>query len=255
MVTHRPSSILGAMIRRLALLTLVLSVPTAAQAQDDDPRIAEARERFEEADAAFESGDFERALSGFEASHQIMVEAGHPNAILVLFNIAASNERLDRQRVALTQFERFLAEAPADSPLREEAERRAEALRWELEGGDGDGGEDTGGGGMSPVGPIIAAIGGAALITGAILGGVALSESDAATADCVDMACPESARGDIEGAQTLANASDGLIFGGLAVAATGVILMFVLQDGGDDDASASAACGPTGCGVVVSGRF
>lgn len=252
MVTTTPSAILRAMIRRLALLTLVLSIPAGAQAQDDDPRIAEARERFEEADAAFESGDYERALQGFEASHRIMVEAGHPNAILVLFNIAASNERIERRQVALTQFERFVAEGPADSPLREQAQRRADALRAAIASGGGGSG---GGGGISPVGPIIAAVGGAALITGAILGGVALSEGDAATADCVDSRCPEAARGDIESAQTLANVSDALLFGGLAVAATGVILIFVLQDGGDDDATASAACGPTGCGVIVSGSF
>jgi hypothetical protein len=96
-------------------------------------------------------------------------------------------------------------------------------------------------------------VGGAAAIAGAVFGGVALADSDGARADCSGTVCPESARSGIADAQTLANVADGLLWGGLAVAATGVVLMFVLADGGETQAS--AGCSPDGCGAVVRGRF
>lgn len=246
------------MTQRLLLAVLVLGASVPAVAQDtEDPRIAEARQRFDVAQAAFERSDYTLALEAFSDVFQTMEEVGHPNALLVLYNVARTNQRLGRDSHALEQYERYLREAATDAPNREAAARNAAELRRRaaMSSGDGGdaGGEAGGGGGISPVGLIIASVGGATAIVGAVLGGVALSESDAARAGCGDGVCPPGARDGIGSAQTLANVSDALLFGGLVVAATGVVLMFVLAD--DGSVEASAACGPTGCGAVVRGTF
>jgi hypothetical protein len=50
----------------------------------------------------------------------------------------------------------------------------------------------------------------------------------------------------------LANAADGLLWGGLAVLATGVVLVLVLSESGT---TASAACTDEGCVGIVRGVF
>lgn len=233
------------------LIALLLTGPIGhAQEAPADPRVAQARAQFERADEHYQAGDYALALEGYQSAYDTLAALGHPNAALVIFNIARTNERLGRVQVALEGFERFLVEAPADAPYRDDATRHAADLRRRIELQQIDA-PPTSGGGVSPVGPVIAAVGGAIAIGGAILGGVALSESDSARAGCVDTRCPSDARPGIESAQTLANVADGLLFGGLAVAAVGVVLVFVLTDGGDTEAT--AACGPTGC--VVRGTF
>lgn len=247
--------------RHLMIAALVLASANPAMAQEQDPRLAAARERFDAAQAAYDASNYAQALEGFTEVLETMQALGHPNAILVLYNVARSNHRLGQDREALTQYERFLAESAPDAPGREDAARNAAELRRRLDrsggssggGGGGSSGGGGGGGGVSPIGIIIASVGAAAAIVGGVLGGVALSDSDAARQGCVDGRCPSSARDSIAGAQTLANVADGLIFGGLAVAATGVVLMFVLADDGGTEAA--AACDPTGCGAVVRGTF
>lgn len=245
-------------MRQLPALTLLaaLLLPLGAAAQaPEDPRVTQARARFDRADTHYQAEDYALALEEYRAAYDLMVQAGHPNAILILFNVARTNERLERLEVALSQFEQFLVDAPQDSEFRDRATRHAANIRRILElRGEGAAEDEGGGGGISPIGIVIAAVGAATAITGGILGAVALSESDAARVGCVDMACPADARDGIASAQTLANVSDGLLFGGLAVAATGVVLMFVLGDGGGET-TASAGCGPNGCGAMVRGSF
>jgi tetratricopeptide (TPR) repeat protein len=85
-------------------------------------------------------------------------------------------------------------------------------------------------------GIVMAAAGGAAVIAGAIVGALALGEAgaadDALPASCdADRACPTFEEGVVEPtydtARTLAHIADGLLFGGAAVAATGVVLWIV----------------------------
>lgn len=249
----------------VVLLLASAGAPTWGYAQDAEPErpeVAEARTRFELAERHFDSGDYALALTEFERVHELMTAAGHPNTSYVLYNIALTNERMGRDAAAVEAYERFLAETGDDAPNRADARNRLRELRARvaLEERDrgaaspsGDGG--GGGGGVSTVGIVVAATGGAAAIVGGIFGGLALSNSESARAECVDMRCPESARDGIADAQTLANVADGLLFGGLAVAATGVVLMFVLDEGGGGDAQASAACTGDGCVAVVAGRF
>lgn len=258
------------MMKRFVLtlaLTLLAFAGVAAAQDGEDPRIAEARAHFETGERAFDEGSFALARTEYEQAMSLMEEAGHPGAIIMLYNIALANFELGNDQESRAQFQRYLDEAPADAPHRDAAQRRIQDI--DLRAGDTGGGtgptpqpgpgpSDGGGGGevVSPVGVVIASVGAATAIAGAVVGGLALANSDAARADCTaDMVCPEEARADIADAQTLAYVADGLLFGGLAVAATGVVLMFVLADGGGDDASASAMCTPDGCGAVVRGVF
>jgi tetratricopeptide (TPR) repeat protein len=108
---------------------------------------------------------------------------------------------------------------------------------------------------------VVAAAGGAMVIGGAITGGLALGEADALVAACPNGEC--GARVDLDGrrstAQTLAITTDVLLFGGAAVAATGVILGLVLSASGTsssaDAPEVSAACSPTGCAASLRARF
>lgn len=227
-----------------------VSATALAQSSSSDPRVADARARFERAEAHYEAGDYALALEGYERAYEILREVGHPNAPLVIYNVARSNERLGRVRVALEQFERFLVDAPSDTPYRDDATRHAADLRRRLELERADA---PSGGGPSVAGVVVLAVGGAAAVAGAILAGVAWSESEAARAGCEGTRCPPQARAGLEGAQELALAADVLLFGGLAVAATGALLLILLD--GDGGAEASVACGPTGCGASIRGRF
>lgn len=243
----------------LLVIPALLVAPILARAQAaEDPRIADARARFERAEEHYGSGNFALALEGYEYAYERLREAGHPNAVLVTYNIAQTNERLGRLRVALEGFDRFLVEAPADAPFRDEATRRAADLRRRIElaaEDAGPGAPAASEGDISPVGPILLGVGGVAALVGAVIGAVAIAEGDVARAGCVDTSCPPDARPGIESAQTLANVADGLLFGGLAVAAAGLVLTLVLRDEPSEPVQASAACSPTGCGAVLRGRF
>lgn len=253
MIVPTPSERSGASALAAVLLLVVALVPCVATAQPDaDPRVERARVAFTRAEEHFRTHDFALALDGFERAHALLAEVGHPRSHLVLYNVALCNERLGRHELALAQFEQFLVGAPADAPYRDEATVRAAELRQRLALARGDAAPSHGG--VSPVGPVIAAVGGAAIVAGAVLGGLALAESDSARAGCVDTSCPPDARAGIDGARMLAYGADGLIFGGLAVAAAGIVLSFVLVEG-DDDVRASAICGPTGCTATLEGSF
>src|SRR5690606_36347427 len=97
-----------------------------------------------------------------------------------------------------------------------------------------------------PIGIIVAAVGGAAAIAGGVIGGVALAQDGSARSECESTSCTAAAYAAIGEAGTLANVADAMLWGGLAVAAAGVVLTFVLADT-DNGASASAACDGDGC--------
>jgi tetratricopeptide (TPR) repeat protein len=258
---------LGNAVVGLAAVMSVAVLPFRASAQEDGLSVDEARTRFELAERHFDEGEYALALAEFERVHELMEAAGHPNAIYVVYNIAFANERLGREAAAVEAYERFLAESAPDAPNRENAQRQLRELRLRLELAAADRRSDdaragasrdgTGGGlTISPVGSIVAAVGGASVMAGAVVGAVALMESQRAQESCIDASCPAAVRGELATAHTLANASDGLLFGGLAVAATGVVLMFVLPGAPDESAaSVSVGCTHRGCSAAVRGRF
>lgn len=233
---------------------LALAAPQLALAQSESA-IAEARTRFDLGVQHFERGDFALAAVEFQRVYALM--DGHPNRSYVLYNIARTHEELGRTRAALEVFERYLAESGPDAPNRAEAERHARELRTRLELEAGDRGDASAvGGGVSPIGIIVTSVGGAALVAGIITGVLALDADAAVEAECdYSERCYPEARARAAEAQTLANATDALLFGGAAVAVAGVILMMALPGSDSSAATVSAGCSASGCGAVVRGRF
>jgi len=120
-----PATGLRSDLKRLLLAPLLclLAVPVAS-AQDD---LTTARARFEDAQAAFDAGDYPRALEQYEASYALM--DGHPNQEILWFNIASCHDRLGNNAEAVAAYRRFLERAPdAAADYRGEAQVRIRAL-------------------------------------------------------------------------------------------------------------------------------
>lgn len=87
-------------------------------------------------------------------------------------------------------------------------------------------------------GVVLLALGGAGVLAGAVVGGLALKANDDIEARCPDLRCPEGvSEQEIEDDQasmlTMADASTGLLIAGGVVATVGVVLVIV-RPGGDD---------------------
>jgi tetratricopeptide (TPR) repeat protein len=107
-------------------------------------------------------------------------------------------------------------------------------------------------------------IGAAALVAGAITGGVAFAEAEALATDCPNATCgPEIVDFDdrLANIDTLGIVTDVLLFGGGAIALTGVILAIALGASSApaaeraDEPEVTASCGPTGCAASLRARF
>lgn len=110
----------------LALSSLLVLQPTRAQDAPADPRLAEAMERYADANALFERGDREGALSEMERVYALL--EGTPNQYVVLYNLGRVHEELFRYDRAIELYQRYLVEAPADAPDRADAEASLRAL-------------------------------------------------------------------------------------------------------------------------------
>jgi len=119
--------------------------------------------------------------------------------------------------------------------------------------------ESHGGGfGSSPVGWIVGGVGAALLVAGIVTGVMALDSQSSLDAMCGPdhHSCPAGFQSTRDTGQALSAATDGLLIGGGVALVTGVVLLFLLTDGGSSDAPpVSASCGPTGCSAFVSGQF
>ena len=112
-----------------------------------------------------------------------------------------------------------------------------------------------GGSTVSPVGPTLLGVGGAALVAGLILGVVTLDQNSQLDARCPDGVCPDTPElRDRESEMlTLSAVADALWIGGAVVAALGLVLTLVLEE--EAETTASARCGVWGCRAEIGGRF
>jgi tetratricopeptide (TPR) repeat protein len=169
-----------------SVLAAVLIAGAPAAAQDDE----RARLHFESGRSYFAEGAYERALQEFQQAYTLSERPA------LLFNIGQTEERLAMYEEAAQTFERYLAAVPNDenravlerriANLRERAQGRAtqphtEPLpepqattgpRTATQTPSTSGGND----GLVLGGIAALAVGGAALVTWAILGGLALGE-------------------------------------------------------------------------------
>lgn len=263
----------------LALGLAWAAVPSAqvASAQADGEQ--DARHHFRLGSAHHESGHFEEAADEFEESYRL---SHRPE---LLHNIYVAHRDAGNAAQAANALERYLAAMP-DLENRAMLERRLVGLRRMAAAGQTSSEtnaetaasqeaassespsssehdtasveiDEAAGGGLSPVGFIVAGIGAAALIGGAITGALAMSAESELESNCPDGACPPGYdyMGPAGSGRTLALTTDILIPVGVAAVAAGVVLILVLDGGGDEGTSAGAACTADGCMGVLRGTF
>jgi hypothetical protein len=114
-----------------------------------------------------------------------------------------------------------------------------------------------GGFGSSPVGWIVGGVGLALIGAGIGTGVAALDAQSTLDQMCGPdrHSCPADFTSRRDTGAALSAATDGLIITGGVALVTGVVLLFVLQDGGSAEQPVTASCGPTGCSASVTGHF
>lgn len=110
--------------------TLVL-LPWTANAQEEEPRVLEARALFQAGQVAYDDGRFEDAQEHFQRSYELSGRAE------LLYNIGLAADRARNDKEALEAYEAFIERLP-DSPHARRARNRIRALRQlvEAEGGE-----------------------------------------------------------------------------------------------------------------------
>ena len=148
----------------MAIVAAALAWATAAAAeQEQDSRVAEARAHFDQGEVHFDHGRYTLAAQEFQRSHELLVAASHPNAALVLYNVARSLEEIGgREREARAAYGGFLESATVNADTSENVSNAQEHIR-ELDArlaAHGDGSPPSAGSSISPVGPIVLGGGG-----------------------------------------------------------------------------------------------
>ncbi len=116
-------------------------------------------------------------------------------------------------------------------------------------------GTTPGEGSLSPVGPIVLGVAGAALLAAVLTGSVTLAEDGAIGAACPDrVGCSNEIVARYQGLQAIAATTDVLFAASAASAIVGLVLTLTLREG-PSAVTPSAGCSADGCGLAVTGRF
>ncbi|MGZ3425442.1 MAG: tetratricopeptide repeat protein [Polyangia bacterium] len=103
-------------LRHIALAVAVLFCAAAAQAQGEDA-IGRARTHFEAGRALYQLGNFNEALREFAAGYQLVPK---PQFLL---NLGQCYRKLDELASAREMYQRYLHDAPATDPERQQAQQ------------------------------------------------------------------------------------------------------------------------------------
>jgi tetratricopeptide (TPR) repeat protein len=262
-------------LRSIAITLFLLAADPQRSRAQESPDDAAARAHFEAARLHYDRGAYEEAQREFQAAYDLSHRAE------LLYNLYLTTERLGDIDTAITHLERYLREGSPDAERRAQLGPRLENLRARreraqrdreagtvapTEGGDGD---DHGADVVAPqraegnVVPAAIAFGlaGAALVTFAITGGLALAEDGnlasgcGATATCTDE--------EVSTLSTLSVVADVSWVTATVATAAGVVLLLVLGFPADDaprDEAAAARVVPWAApdgsgGLMTSGSF
>ncbi len=252
---------------RLALaLTLAFTfAPTSVFAQSDEQLAndEQAHTHFDSGHLYFERGEYDDALREFQAAYDLSHRAP------LLYNLYLTLERLGRAGDAADRLEAYLAsDVEIDATERTNLEARMANLRERAAQAAttvtppaptppppaSNGGLHE----LGIAGVIALGVGGAALITFAITGGLALSEDSRLAGTCgrnVGSFCTES---DVSTLRTLDTVADVMLGVGLAAAAAGAVLLIVDLTSGHEARSTAALhvvplVSPTAYGVAIGG--
>lgn len=261
--------------RAVALVAVWLGFgASVALAQQAPPAGGDARARahFEAGTQAYDTGDYELAIREFRTAYDA---TGHPD---LLYNIYLASERAGHLGEAEEALAKYLDEADVPDDRRPALEQRLARLQERREAqpeGERSGSpseqaappaqgrapepeaQAPSGGGVSPVAVALLASAGALAVSFAVFAGLSEKE-DGHLSDTCGTGCTDSQVSRLHAYNVAADVSWTV---GLAAGATGLVLLFVLRDRGDqgdrDRASVtpSAWAGRDGGGLVLRGAF
>jgi len=240
------------------VVTVLASVATVASAQESAGDVA-ARAHFEAGRLHFDRGAYEDALREFEEAYQLSGRAE------LLYNLFLTTERMGDFDAAIAHLERYLTEGAPDAERRAQLEPRLENLRERRDRAvtsavpapepvappparrEGD---------LLPAG-IAFGIAGAALVSFAVTGGLALAEDGNLASGCGATASCSDAQ--VSNLSTLNLVADVSWVTAAVAAATGVVLLVVLglpSDAETETARVVPWVAPDGsAGVAAEVRF
>ena len=274
-----------------ALAMGCLAMPAVAGAQDGAAEDAEARRTFRIAQAHYDNGDFEQAAAGFEEAYRL---SGRPQLLYNTFIAYRDAQNLPK---AVDALRRYLEEVP-DSPDRDQLrvsrgvvvglatvepeetdpqgidtdamgpveaaadadEGSAAAPDAPAESGSFETTADTSSAGPPIVALVVGGVG-VAMVAGSVVTGLMASSAQSELEEeCPSRtACDPALEDTHSRGKTLALVTDILLFGGLAVVGTGVVLWVLTGDSdtesGPGEPVASVGCGPGGCAGSVAVSF
>ena len=271
-----------------AWLSLVWTERASAQEESDSPEAMDmarehmaderARSHFEAGRSLYEAGAFERAAAEFQEAYDLS------NRPELLYNIYVAARDAGDVRKATSSLERYLDEmesvpdranlasrleslraqvmelevqdqAERDRLAADEARRREEEAQRQRD--EEERRRQQAESEAIPTVPlIVAGVGAAALIGGAVTGVLALGAVSDIDERCRGGACsyPE-LDDDTSSARTLIRLTDFLLLGGTVLLAGGLTWAALTWGSGGDEAPVAAACGPEGCVAELRGRF
>lgn len=238
-------------MRAIGALLLVLTFAAPAAAQEvDSAADAEAHARFEAGRAAMAAGRPEDALADFSRAYEL---SSRPE---LLYNIGVAADRVRRDDEALASFERYLAEMPPEQVQnRAEVEGRIAVLREAIAARTSTTSTSTAPPPASSPGsvsvPAIALLvtGGVVAVGGAVTLGVGVSERARVEGAPGDASWADYA-GSAERAPLLEGVGGAALGVGVALAATGVVLLLV-----DHPDQPSVAVLPFGAGAQLVAQW
>jgi len=237
---------LGALALALSISTLLSASPPTVQAQGTPTDDDRGRMHFQAGRDHLQLGHYEEALREFELAYDLSRRSA------MLLNIANAAERLAAYPRAADAYQSYAETLAADDPERATYAARAASLRERAERAEAEaitGAETPAAAALTTAptpshdllvpGAVLLAVGGASVVVGAILGGLALGEQSSVQSGCgATRSCLPS---QVAAMDDLALGSDIALFGGLALAAVGgVLLVLDLTQGGGESSPASA---------------
>ncbi|MDB4988974.1 MAG: hypothetical protein JWN04_4152 [Myxococcaceae bacterium] len=254
---------------------------SAAAASANAPPVNEkaARDAFERGRVFYDAGAFDQASSSFEEAYRL---SGRDQ---LLYNIYLSYRDANQPAKAAEALRGYLAKVPnvdnraqlesrlaaLDQGLQREREQRDAQARAQAAP------QPLPAAAVVPVpvaapvaraheprsarfwaGVSLVSVGGALMLTSIATGVMAHNDASKLKDHCTGKVCDDSLKSTADSGRTLAHTTDGLLFGGLALAAGGTALLF-LFGGLERDASApppvTALCSSHGCVAATTLRF
>jgi tetratricopeptide (TPR) repeat protein len=256
---------------------------TASAPAEPNSQEKAGREAFEKGRVFYDSGAFDQAAASFEEAYRLTGRDA------LLYNIYLAYRDANQPAKAAEALRGFLAKVPnienraqlesrlaaLDAGLAREREQReaqatasstaAAPVAAPVENAPAPSSAAKGADARSNkrfwAGVSLAGVGGALMLTSIVTGVLAHQRAQELSDGCQpDNTCPASLRGTADSGKTLAHTTDALLFGGLAVAGTGAVLLFVFGGWEQRPTAAghpelTASCSRTGCLAQTTLRF